>query len=211
MAAHPTIPRLRRRSAAAVNGAPEPAPRVGGTRPLLSVVVPTKDECGNVATLLERLEAALPTVAMEVIFVDASSDGTAELIESMGRRSDRDVLVLRQARDSRRSGLGGAVLQGLAAARGSWVCVMDADLQHPPELISELLEQGESGALDLVIASRYRDTGDAGSLGWARAMASRSTTNAARLLFPRRLRDVTDPMSGFFLVRRDAVELDRLR
>ena len=225
MAAHPTIPRLRRRSAAAVNGAPaafngapaalngapSPAPRVGATRPLLSVVVPTKDECGNVAALLERLEAVLPTVAMEVIFVDASSDGTAELIESMGRRSDRDVLVLRQAGDSRRSGLGGAVVQGLAAARGSWVCVMDADLQHPPELIPELLEQAESGELDLVVASRYRGTGDAGTFGWARAMASRSTTNAARLLFPHRLRDVTDPMSGFFLVRGDAIELDRLR
>ena len=88
---------------------------------------------------------------------------------------------------------------------------MDADLQHPPELVAALLEQAESRELDVVVASRYCDQGDTGSFGWARAMASRSTTTAARLLFPRRLRSVTDPMSGFFLVRRDALDLDRLR
>jgi dolichol-phosphate mannosyltransferase len=182
-----------------------------GERPLLSVVVPTKNERGNVALLLERLESVLPTVAMEIIFVDASTDGTAEAIEEMGERSDRDVVLLRQVRDRRFSGLGGAVIQGLRAARAPWACVMDADMQHPPELIAELLEQAESGDLDLVLASRYCENGDTGSFGWARAMASRSTTTSARLLFPRRLRNVTDPMSGFFLVRRDAIALDRLR
>jgi dolichol-phosphate mannosyltransferase len=182
-----------------------------GERPLLSVVVPTKNERGNVALLLERLETVLPTVAMEVIFVDASTDGTAEAIEEMAARSERDVVLLRQVRDRRFSGLGGAVVQGLRAARAPWACVMDADMQHPPELIAELLEQAESGDRDLVLASRYCEHGDARSFGWARAMASRSTTTSARLLFPRRLRNVTDPMSGFFLVRRDAIALDRLR
>jgi dolichol-phosphate mannosyltransferase len=194
-----------------IDSTPTPVRRLGSPRPLLSVVVPTKNEAGNVARLLERLEAALPTVAMEIVFVDASTDGTADVIESMGQRSERDVLLVRQGAGGRMSGLGGAVVQGLAVSRAPWVCVMDADLQHPPELIPELLERAESGELDLVVASRYRDSEDVGSFGWARAMASRSTTNAARLLFPRRLRDVTDPMSGFFLVRREAVELDRLR
>jgi dolichol-phosphate mannosyltransferase len=200
-----------RRRAAAVNGAPTPARRLEGPRPLLSVIVPTKNEAGNVARLLARLECALPTVAMEIVFVDASTDGTADVIESIGRRSERDVLLVRQVAGGRMSGLGAAVVQGLAVARAPWVCVMDADLQHPPELIPELLERAESGDLDLVVASRYCDRGDAESFGWARAMASRSTTNAARLLFPTRLRQVTDPMSGFFLVRREAVELDLLR
>ena len=177
----------------------------------MSIVVPTKNERGNVSRLLERLEAVLPTVAIEVIFVDASTDGTAEAVEEMGRRSERDVTLIRQQADSRSSGLGDAVVQGLRAARAPWACVMDADLQHPPELIPELLEQAESGESDLVIASRYSDQGDSGSFGWARAMASRSTTTVARLLFARRLRDVSDPMSGFFLVRRDAVALDSLR
>ena len=179
--------------------------------PLLSIVVPTKNELGNVAALIERLETVLPTVAMEIVFVDASKDGTAALIEERARVSERDILVLRQRAERRRSGLGAAVVQGLRAARGSWVCVMDADLQHPPELIAELLEEAETHELDLVVASRYSSQNGGTGFGWARAMASRSTTSAARALFPRRLHDVSDPMSGFFLVRRDAVEPDALR
>jgi dolichol-phosphate mannosyltransferase len=183
----------------------------GATQPLVSVVVPTKNERGNVAALVERLDAALPTVAMEIVFVDDSTDGTPELVEEIASRTPRDVRLMRQSSGRRTGGLGGAVVQGLRAARAPWVCVMDADLQHPPELITALLEQAESRELDLVVASRYCKDGDAGSFGWARAMASRSTTTAARLLFPRRLRNVSDPMSGFFLVRRDAVAVDRLR
>ena len=102
-------------------------------------------------------------------------------------------------------------MQGLRAARAPWVCVMDADLQHPPELITALLEQAEARDLDLVVASRYCEPGERNGFGWARAMASHSSTTVARLLFPQRLREVTDPMSGFFLVRRDAIALDDLR
>jgi dolichol-phosphate mannosyltransferase len=180
-------------------------------RPLLSIVIPTKNECDNVGDLVERLEAVLPTVAMEIIFVDASTDATPEVIEKLAPRCTHDVVLLRQTADRRRGGLGAAVVQGLRAARAPWVCVMDADLQHPPELVAALLEEAESHDLDLVVASRYCDRGSAGGLGWARAMASRSTTGVARLLFPRRLRNVTDPMSGFFLLRRDAIKLDSLR
>ena len=180
-------------------------------QPLLSIVVPTKNELGNVADLITRLETVLPTLEMEIVFVDASSDGTAAFIERAAARCGREVVLLRQKPDRRRSGLGAAVVQGMDAARGAWVCVMDADLQHPPELIAALLEQAESRDLDLVVASRYCDDGSAGSLGWARAMASRSTTSAARLLFPQRLRTVTDPMSGFFLVRRSAIDPEALR
>ena len=147
---------------------------------------------------------------MEIIFVDASTDGTADFIKECSRRCEREIVLLRQQSERGSNGLGAAVIQGLRAARGAWVCVMDADLQHPPELIAELLEEAESHELDLVVASRYSGNGSTG-FGWARAMASRSTTSAARLLFPRRLRKVTDPMSGFFLVRRDAVDPDALR
>jgi dolichol-phosphate mannosyltransferase len=181
------------------------------TTPLLSIVVPTKDERDNVAALVERLDMALPTVAMEVIFVDDSTDGTAELVEELAEDTERELVVLPQASQRRICGLGAAVIQGIRAARAPWVCVMDADLQHPPELIAALLEQGESSELDIVVASRYSAEGDANGFGWARAMASRSTTTAARLLFPRRLRSVSDPMSGFFLVRREALHLDGLR
>ena len=179
--------------------------------PLLTVVVPTKNECENVPHVVERLEAALPTVPLEIVFVDDSDDGTAELVEDLATESERQIVLLKQMHGRQIGGLGAAVVQGLRAARAPWVCVMDADLQHPPELVAALLEQAESRDLDVVVASRYCEQGDTGSFGWARAMASRSTTTAARLLFPRCLRGVTDPMSGFFLVRRDALDLDRLR
>jgi dolichol-phosphate mannosyltransferase len=198
---------LTSRSQALSSGATDAVP----TRPLLSIVVPTKNECDNVGGLVERLEAVLPTVAMEVIFVDASTDATPDLIAELALRSTHDVVLLHQVPDRRASGLGGAVVQGLRAARAPWVCVMDADLQHPPEMIAALVEEAESRDLDLVVASRYCDGASPSALGWARAMASRSTTSVARLLFPRRLRNVTDPMSGFFLVRRDAIRLDTLR
>ncbi len=173
--------------------------------------MPTKNERENVAALLQRLEVVLPTLAMEVIFVDASTDGTPQAIEALGRESSREVILLSQGPERRRGGLGAAVIQGLRAARAPWACVMDADLQHPPELIAELVEQAEASELDLVVASRYCEHHQTNGFGWARAMASRSTTTAARMLFPRRLREVSDPMSGFFLVRRDAVALDALR
>jgi dolichol-phosphate mannosyltransferase len=179
--------------------------------PLLTVVVPTKNERENVPHVVERLEAALPTVPLEIVFVDDSSDGTAELVEDLAADSERQIVLLKQMHGRHIGGLGAAVVQGLRVARAPWVCVMDADLQHPPELVAALLEQAESRDIDVVVASRYCEQGETGSFGWARAMASRSTTTAARLLFPRRLRTVTDPMSGFFLVRRDAVDVDRLR
>ena len=193
--------------------APEPPSEVvdEATVPLLSIVVPTKNERGNVAALVERLEAALPTVAMEIIFVDDSDDGTRELVDALAEDGHHELVLVPQAPQRRICGLGAAVLQGMREARAPWVCVMDADLQHPPELIAALLEQGESRELDIVVASRYCDDGDAGSFGWMRAMASRSTTTAARMVFPRRLRGVSDPMSGFFLVRCEALDLDSLR
>ena len=80
-------------------------------RPLLSIVVPTKNEAGNVADLIARLEAVVPTVAMEIIFVDASTDATPEFIEEIAPRCTREVVLLRQTRERGRSGL---------AARSPW-------------------------------------------------------------------------------------------
>jgi glycosyltransferase involved in cell wall biosynthesis len=187
------------------------AGRILREEPLLSIVVPTKNERDSVEALIERLEAVVPTVAMEIIFVDASTDGTAEVVEAAAGRSRREIVLLPQSASRRIGGLGGAVVQGLRAARAPWVCVMDADLQHPPELITALLEQAEERDLDVVVASRYCQQGERSGFGWARAMASRSSTSAARLLFPQRLHGITDPMSGFFLIRRDAISVDELR
>jgi dolichol-phosphate mannosyltransferase len=180
-----------------------------GRLPPLSVIVPSKNELDNVAELVARLDQLPPSLLMEVVFVDDSDDGTDAAVEREGERSRHDVRVIHRPTE-RRNGLGGAVIEGLRAARSPWVCVMDGDLQHPPELIGRLAEEAQQAEVDLVVATRYSSEGDAGSLRRMRRTVSRSTTAAARLLFPL-VRRFSDPMSGFFLVRRDALDLDSLR
>jgi dolichol-phosphate mannosyltransferase len=179
--------------------------------PLVSVVVPTRNEEGNVAPLCARLEAVLPGEAIEIVFVDDSDDGTAEEVRRVARSSARPVRLVERPPERRGDGLGGAVVEGMRIARGAWVCVMDGDLQHPPEVIADMLARARAGGLDLVVASRFDGGGDSRALGPARRAASWACTRGARTLFPSRLRAVSDPMSGFFLVLRDAVDLDRLR
>jgi putative flippase GtrA len=179
--------------------------------PLVSVVVPTRNEEGNVAPLCARLETVLPGEALEVIFVDDSDDGTAAEVRRVAAAAARPVRLVQRPPERRGDGLGGAVVEGMRLARGAWVCVMDGDLQHPPELVARMVEQARAEGLDLVVASRYEATGDSMALGRARRAASWLCTQGARVLFPGRLRAVSDPMSGFFLVLRDAVDLDRLR
>lgn len=182
-----------------------------GERPTLSVVVPTRNEEGNVARLCALLCEVLPDESMEVVFVDDSDDDTPAEVRRVGERAPRDIRLIHRARGERRSGLGGAVVEGLRAARGTWVCVMDADLQHPPMLIERMLERARGGSYDVVVASRFQPGGDADTFGAARRALSWASKHGARTLFPGRLRAVSDPMSGFFLVRRAALDLDRLR
>jgi putative flippase GtrA len=198
--------------------APSPAPVVSlvppephRPRPALSVVVPTRNEAGNIAELVRRLEESFPALPLEIVFVDDSTDDTPEVIERVGEGCRAEILLVHRPADQRTDGLGGAVVRGLRLARAPWVCVMDADLQHPPEIVPELLAKAQGSGADLVVASRYCAAGSASSFGRLRAAVSGGSTAAARLLFPGRLRDVTDPMSGFFLVRTTAVDPDALR
>ena len=100
---------------------------------------------------------------------------------------------------------------GIRAARAPFVCVMDADLQHPPELLEEMYSEAMETGSDVVVGSRFCRGGDKGTFSRMRSALSRVSTRAAMLLFPTRLWHVTDPMSGCFIVRRDAVDLDCLR
>src|SRR4051812_21882516 len=179
--------------------------------PALSVVVPTRDEAGNVAELVARLERVLPGERLEVIFVDDSDDGTPDEIEACRRRSPLAIKLLRRDRHDRADGLGGAVVGGLRVAEAPWACVMDADLQHPPEIVEALLARAREGGDDIVVASRFCGDGSVGHFGAARRAFSRASSVAAGLMFRRELRGVTDPLSGFFLVRRAAMDLDALR
>jgi dolichol-phosphate mannosyltransferase len=178
-------------------------------RPALSVIVPTRNEAGNIRPLLDGLEETLPS-GSEVVFVDDSDDKTPEMVEAERARRSLSIVLIRRAKHDRVDGLSGAVVRGLQTARADWVCVMDADLQHPPAVIPDLLARAEAGDVDVVVASRYCRDGEL-NFGAGRAVLSLASTNAARILFPRCLRRVSDPMSGFFLVRRSSVPLDRLR
>jgi dolichol-phosphate mannosyltransferase len=115
-------------------------------------------------------------------------------------------------REEPEGGLGGAVVEGLKAAASEWIVVMDGDCQHPPSLVPELVATGERTNASLVVASRYIEGGSrAGLAGGYRVAVSRGATWLAKGLFPRRLRGISDPMSGFFAIRRSAVTADVLR
>jgi dolichol-phosphate mannosyltransferase len=179
------------------------------------IVVPTRNEAGNIPALTSRLRAALSGTRAEVLFVDDSSDETPDVIRDVAQREQcADFLVRLHHRPpgDRGDGLGGAVLAGMRATSAGAVVVMDADLQHPPEVVPELLSVLKSSTVDVVVGSRYCGGGDAQGLSNVlRAFASRGTTVLARGAFPRVLRSVTDPMSGFFAVRRAALPIDALR
>ena len=165
----------------------------------VSLIIPTYNERENIEPLLQRLGRVLSGLNYEVVFIDDnSSDGTAELAGSLADKYPVRVVVRRDKR-----GLASAVVDGLSHASGDIIAVMDADLQHPPEVIPSLLAEIENGA-DIVVASRYVPGG--GCQGWSRTrqLISRSAILLARLLLPR-ARSVKDPMSGFFMFRRDAV------
>jgi dolichol-phosphate mannosyltransferase len=178
----------------------------------ITVVVPTFNEGPNVAELVRRLEAALDGVDATVLFVDDSTDDTPATITRVAATSGLPVRLLHRTEPA--GGLSGAVVEGLRAAEDAgteWAVVMDGDLQHPPELVPALLARGRSAAADVVVASRYTGQGDAGGLdGRKRRLVSKASSLLARSMFPVRLRNVTDPMTGFFAVRRGAVNLDAL-
>ena len=174
----------------------------GATRPApeLSVVVPTFKERANVPLLVEKLAHTLAGVDWEVIFVDDNSpDGTAAAARAIGA-SDGRVRCIRRIG---RRGLAGACIEGMLASQARYVAVMDADLQHDERLLTGMLEKLR-GDIDLAVASRYVDGGSAAGLSSAgREHASRlSTTLAQRLLGV----TLSDPMSGFFMMKRARFE-----
>ena len=175
----------------------------------VTVVVPTFNEGPNVAALVSRVRAAVPQ-AVAVIFVDDSTDDTPAVIESVAATSDGLVRLIHRADPV--GGLGGAVVEGIAAAPTDVVIVMDGDLQHPPETIPSLIERADETDADVVVASRYVGGGTADGLSdRMRVAVSRVSTTLTKSMFPIRLRQVTDPMTGFFLVDRSRIDWEGLR
>ncbi|NEW93912.1 glycosyltransferase family 2 protein [Rhodopseudomonas sp. BR0M22] len=166
----------------------------------LSVVVPTFNERDNVELLFRKLETALAGVAWEVVFVDDNSpDGTWQVVRDMAQRDSR----VRCLRRIGRRGLSGACIEGILASGAPFAAVMDADLQHDETQLTKMLSLLESNAADLVVGSRYIEGGSADSFNKQRAGISALATQVAQKALKI---EVADPMSGFFMIRRDRFE-----
>ena len=166
----------------------------------LSVVVPTFNERDNVVALVRKLEAALQGIAWEVIFVDDNSpDGTSQVVRELARQDNR----VRCIRRIGRRGLSGACIEGILASSAPYAAVMDADLQHDETQLPRMLALLQGGEAELVVGSRYIEGGSAASFDRQRAGASAFATEIAKRVLGVR---IADPMSGFFMIRRDRFE-----
>jgi dolichol-phosphate mannosyltransferase len=164
------------------------------------VVVPTYNERDNIVELIRRIDNALKGIDYEVVVVDDNSpDGTADVAEGLSK--DYPVRVVRRPG---KLGLATAVLDGVRSSRGDYVVVMDADLQHPPEVIPKMYEELIKG-YDIVIASRYVVGGSVGGWGLTRRLISKTAILIAKLLIPK-VRGIEDPISGFFMFRKEVLE-----
>jgi dolichol-phosphate mannosyltransferase len=179
-------------------GAGNPIQAVG--LPQLSVVIPTFNERDNVTTLFRRLEKTLAGIPFEAIFVDDNSpDGTWQILRALARDDGR----VRCIRRIGRRGLSGACIEGILASSAPCAAIIDADLQHDETQLPKMLALLQGGDFDLVIGSRYIEGGSADSFNRHRAGASALATEVAK----RTLKvEVADPMSGFFMIRRDRFE-----
>ena len=168
--------------------------------PILTVVVPTFNESANVPLLVERVASALEGVDWELVFVDDNSpDATSAIAKDLGRRDARVRCIRRVGR----RGLSGACLEGALSSQAEFVAIMDADLQHDERLLPRMLDALRRGKPDLVIGSRYTNGGAANGFSLLRGSISRTATQWAR-----RLTGVAvhDPMSGFFMMRRELLD-----
>lgn len=166
----------------------------------LCVVVPTFNERDNVTALFAKLDAALAGIAWEVIFVDDNSpDGTWDVVRQLAQTDPRARCIRRIGR----RGLAGACIEGILASSAPHVAVMDADLQHDETQLPKMLGLLERGEAELVVGSRYVDGGSADSFGATRLGGSVFATKIATKLLHV---NVADPMSGFFMIRRDRFE-----
>src|SRR6201985_962747 len=194
---------MRRIYASRMNEAIRPgteAAQAGADLPALSVVVPTFNERDNVPKLYRKLEAALAGIAWEVIFVDDNSpDGTWDVVRGLAREDARVRCIRRLSRLA----LSGACIEGILASSAPFAAVMDADLQHDETQLPKMLALLRGGEAELVIGSRYIEGGSAASFNRQRAGASAIATEVAKRVLGVK---VADPMSGFFMIRRDCFE-----
>jgi len=180
------------------------APSIGriGARPIdLSIVVPTYNEAENVPLLVEKLSAALTGIRWEVIFVDDDSrDGTAAVVRRLASSSPENIRVVQRIG---RRGLSSACIEGALASSAPFIAVMDGDLQHDERLLPRMFEALQQNGTEIVVGSRFVPGGDVGDFAANRVKLSKLGARLARLIVKQ---DLSDPMSGFFMLRRDVFE-----
>jgi dolichol-phosphate mannosyltransferase len=167
--------------------------------PELTVVVPAFRERENIPSLLGTLDRALAGLDWEtIIVVDDALDGTEDLVRNRAQENRRVRCLHRIGR----RGLASACIEGMLASSAPYIAVMDADLQHDETLLPSLLAEAKNETADLVVASRYMEGGSTGDLAAERVRVSRLASAMSRVL----CKGLTDPMSGFFVVRRTFLE-----
>jgi dolichol-phosphate mannosyltransferase len=172
-------------------------PRSG---PELSIIVPTFNERENVAELIGRLVLCLGGRSWEVVFVDDDSpDGTADVVREHAAADSRIRCLHRIGR----RGLSSACIEGMLATTSPYLAVIDADLQHDERLLPQMLDLLKQDDTDIVVGSRYAPGGDISDWDARRARMSRLAVRLSRVLVPANL---TDPMSGFFMMRRSVLD-----
>src|ERR687894_2440673 len=180
--------------------------RVTAKGTLLTLVIPTRNEAENVPRLMRELGEALAGVDYRVVFVDDSTDETPTVIHALSEEDGR-ISLIHRASAEQDGGLSTAVATGMDAVanESEYTCVMDADLQHPPEKVRELLEKAQSTEADVVVASRYARGGSyAGLPEPVRKAISVGSKYLARITF-KEARKTSDPMAGFFLIKNQAI------
>jgi dolichol-phosphate mannosyltransferase len=171
--------------------------------PRLTIVVPTFNERDNIAVLVKSIDEVLRgKIAWEVVFVDDNSpDGTAEFAKKLGQEDAR----VRCIRRINRRGLSGACIEGMLSSSAPYLAVMDADLQHDESILPTMLDRLTAGDVDIVVGSRLGEGGSAaGGLSAKREMSSRIVASIVTRFFPR---GVSDVLSGFFMMRREAFDV----
>ncbi|MCL6592709.1 MAG: glycosyltransferase family 2 protein [Alicyclobacillus sp.] len=168
----------------------------------LSIVIPTFNERENIQAITQRIHKALRDVdkIYEIWFIDDSSDDTPQVLADLDRSDLRVNYVHREGE----RGLATAVVEGFRRSRGRYIVVMDADMQHPPELLPIILRHLDEG-IDVVIPSRFIPGGSDGGLNWFRKWVSWTARTIGRFLI-RRLRGITDCTGGYFGMRREVID-----
>ncbi len=163
----------------------------------LSIVTPTYNEAKNIDKLVKRVHAAMGDRPYELVVVDDNSpDKTWELVEKLSQKYP--VRVLRRIG---KKGLASAVMDGFDIAKGNLICVIDADLSHPPELLPKMLDAQDKMNADIVVGSRMVKGG--GVEGWPN---SRKLTSRVASMLALPLTRIKDPMSGYYMFKKDILK-----